>query len=235
MKKILYTLLFLFILCLISCQQEERALQGKGEGYLSLANITLQSESNQIIASRAVDRDLNIEIWDAEGTTKVEDYAAGTVPTKIPLKVGTYTLKAYTQSPDKMDKWTNADKGEQVFYVETQQQQLVIKEDEVTSLSLKVPMINFGVSLSLPDDFDTFFKDYTFKVTVGDRTVTLENGGTAYFAFEAGATFSYTLSATNSDDEKNIGDVKVYSQVNQGTIYCVTYKMEGRSISSVVQ
>lgn len=229
MKKILYTL---FILCLISCQQEEQALQGKGEGYLSLANITLQSESNQIIASRAVDADLNIEIWDAEGTTKVLGYAAGTVPTKIPLEVGAYTLKAYTQDPDNMDEWTNADKGEQVFYVETQ---FVIEEDEVTPLSLEVPLINFGVSLSLPDDFDTFFPTYTFKVTVGDRTVTLENGKAAYFAFEEGATISYTLSATNNDGEKNIGDEEVYSQVNQGTVYCVTYKMEGRSISSVVQ
>lgn len=229
MKKILYTLLF--ILCLISCQQEEQALQGKGEGYLSLANITLQSESNQIIASRAVDADLNIEIWDAEGTTKVLGYAAGTVPTKIPLEVGAYTLKAYTQDPDNMDEWTNADKGERVFYVETQ---LVIKEDEVTSLSLKVPMINFGVSLSLPDDFNTFFKDYTFEVTIGGRTVTLEDKETAYFPYVDGAKIIYTLTAKNSDGESCPSKDDEKTEVTPGTIYKITYTMESRSLYSQI-
>lgn len=230
MKKILYTLL---ILCLISCQQEEQALQGKGEGYLSLANITLQSESNQIIASRAIDTDLNIEIWDAEGTAKVVEYAAGdSIPAKIILEAGTYTLKAYTQSYNETSQWTNEDKGEPVFW---ETESFVIKEDEVTLLSLEVPMINFGVSLSLPDDFDTFFKDYIFKVKVGEREVTLQDGETAYFAFTEGTTISYKLSTINNDDEENSGEETIDSQVNQGTIYCVTYKINGRSISSVVQ
>lgn len=223
MKQLLYLLLFLFTLA--SCQQEEPM---QGEGYLSLSAVTVQSAQVVSLSRTADDEEpLGLRILKDGAVYENHEYAPGTeLPTGFKLPVGEYEIEVYNAA-------YSANKADSaIYYVK---EPFTIETGKFCKKELSVSLYNFGVSLSLPDDFDTFFKDYTFDVTVGTRTVTLKNGETAYFAFEEGATISYKLSATNNDDEENPGKETIYSPISRGTIYCVTYKINGRSISSVVQ
>lgn len=227
MKQLLYLLLFLFTLA--SCQQEETM---QGEGYLFLSTITVQSAQVVSLSRTADDEEpLGLRILKDGAVYENHEYAPGTeIPKGFKLPVGEYEIEVYNAA-------YSANKADSaIYYVK---EPFTIKAGEFCKKELSASLYNFGVSLSLPDDFNTFFKDYTFDVTVGVRTVTLKNGETAYFAFTEGATISYKLSVTNSDNESHEDEVtypkKETEQVNRGTIYCVTYKMEGRSISSVVQ
>lgn len=228
MKQLLYLLLFLFTLA--SCQQEEPM---QGEGYLSLSAVTVQSAQVVSLSRTADDEEpLDLRILKDGEVYESYEYAPGTeIPKGFKLPVGDYEIEAYNAAYFANE----ADKA--MYYVK---KSFTIEAGKLYKEELSASLYNFGVSLSLPDDFNTFFKDdYTFEVTVGDRTVTLKNGETAYFAFAEGATISYKLSVTNSDNESHEDEVtypkEETEQVNRGTIYCVTYKMEGRSISSVVQ
>ena len=109
-----------------------------------------------------------------------------------------------------------------------------VKAGEVTRLEeIKVPMINFGVTLNLPEEFDALFKAYTFTVISGERTVEWKNGEAiepAYFSSDTDVTFSYRLEATNMDGEV-FSQEDTYAGVVAGTVYTVTYEMETQLLS----
>ena len=92
-------------------------------------------------------------------------------------------------------------------------------------------MINFGVTLQLPEEFNTYFKNYAFTVT-SDRSVELKEGETAYFPYNSDkVTFSYSLKATNADGEESEPEGGTRNEVVSGTIYTVSYEMETQSLN----
>lgn len=227
MKQQISPLLFIFFL-LVSCQQESHLLpEEAGKGYLSLSSIELQAETIRPVTTRAVSPDLTIEIVKEDGTT-VAKYEAGAAEAseKIELEAGIYKLKAY--SPNYGTTWTNDEKGEPIYYKE---QDFTIEAEKVRYLTVQVPMVNFGVRLLLPDNFNTWFSSYLFSVQMDNRNVTLQNGETAYFAPvpETSISFQYALSATNADDEA-LSQISNYSDIAGGTIYEITYSMLTRSL-----
>lgn len=150
-QTILYFIAGLFFLT--GCTQEEPSLTESNQvGYLTVEDLTLQQAEQISVGSRAVDADLYVEITDTKATTT---YNPGAVPAKIELTTGTCTVKAYNAAYK--DNTTNAAK----YYAETT---FEIKEGKVEYLSLEVPMVNYGVTLSLPDNFSDWFSDYTFSV-----------------------------------------------------------------------
>lgn len=171
-----YTLIALFLLS--SCQQEDSSLTEIGKGYLSLTSIEVQSEDVTQIGTRAVDADLAIQILSEDEQTTVQSFDAGAAEAsaKIELDPGTYYLVANSTNYGTI--LTNEDAGTPVYYLK---QAFTIESEKVNYLEATVPMTNFGVKLTLPDAFDSQFSSYTFTVSLGDRTVTLQNGGTAYF------------------------------------------------------
>ena len=176
MKQILlYTLI---IFSLVSCQQEDAPLT-VGKGYLSLASLEIGTGTVSSISTRAVSPDIAIEILKADGTPVIKyDAGAAEASGKIELEAGNYILKAY--SPNHNTSYDNNEKGEPKYYKE---QTFTIEPEKVSYLNVKVPMINFGVSLVLPQDIlDTWFNSYTFTITLGDRTLTLQNSETAYLS-----------------------------------------------------
>ena len=126
-------------------------------------------------------------------------------------------------------------KGQAIFFSDATF--FEVKAGEVTRLEeIKVPMINFGVTLKLPEGFDTLFKAYTFSVTLGERTVEWKNGEAiepAYFSSDTDVTFIYRLEATNMDGEV-FSQKDTYDRVVAGTVYTVTYEM-GTQLLSVAQ
>lgn len=227
MKHIPYILVtFLFLLS--SCQQEDTPIEA-GKGFLSLSSIELEAENITTITTRAVSPDLAIEILKADDRTTVKSYEAGAAEAsgKIELEPGEYILKAY--SPNYETTYTAAEKGAPKYYKE---QAFTVISQRVSNLTLQVPMTNIGVRLALPETFGTYFPSYTFSATIGDRTVTLQNGEEAYFERpeSSDTKLQYNLSATNIDNE-TMAEADTYSEaLRPGVCYEVTYSFATRSL-----
>ena len=117
-----------------------------------------------------------------------------------------------------------------MYYTE---QAFTVEAEQTTSVEVSVPMINFGVTFSLPEEYSGYFSSCTFTATVGERSVSLQEGETAYFSYTEGAAFSYTLNATNSDNEPfnqsgSYGGTEAGETISSGTVYTVTYNVETR-------
>lgn len=217
MKQTLYTLLSLFLL--ISCQQED-ILSEQGKGYLQLTDLSLVSPTIESVHTRAVDEDLYVEII---GTDVNNTYEPGTFPNKIELEAGEYTLKAYNEAYK--NKTSNAPQ----YYVETT---FTIQAEKVTYPTISVPMVNVGISLAtLSDELQGLFNDVELSYTTDEQTETvLQPGETIYMDYAEGMTFTYTLTATNADNETFTTERKTYGnvegeKVEPGHCYVITYSL----------
>lgn len=220
MKRIWLYTICLGLVGLFACQQED--LPSVGEtGFLSLENMTVGVANTESISTRAVDNDLYVEISSQDVTPDVTlKYNPGdNIPDKIELGTGRYALKIYNDT-------TLLDETP-VFYKDTI---FDIEAGKVNYLSVKVPMINWGVQLDLPQNFADWFdeENYTFTVKVGKagevKTVELKNEKIAYFPHSSDVTLSYQLGATNNDGELfNSGEIIYDEALSPGTIYVITY------------
>ena len=218
-----HTLLYIATtLLLASCGQEELPLGEQALGYLSLSAVEVEASDVQLISTRAGETDdLIVALTPTgEGTAKEYEYAE-----TISCPPGTYTLEIYSESY----KTENANAPKH-YYKHTEQ--VVIEEGKTTTIEeqeqeqpIQVPMINFGVQLQLPDEFDTWFPTYTFTV----NTKGLKNGETAYFDYSTDVKIAYTLTATNTDNESET-DEGTHSTITSGTIYVITYSLATKSL-----
>lgn len=226
-KNIVYILLGIFLLA--SCQQENEIPSGKG--YLSVEGIELQSQVVTEVASRAVDESLTVDLY--KGGQLVRTLTPEEMQNKIELDPATdYMLKVYSANYGNESTWGNDTKGEPVYYIEVP---FEVTEGATTPLKVQVPMITFAVCLDMSAVTGDWLQGYTFTVTFGGRSVTLQNGETAYFSYAEGVSFDYQLSITNSD-----GEVKEQSgswgtedgeTVAQNTVYTVTYNWATQSLA----
>lgn len=224
-QTILYFIAGLFLLT--GCAQEEPLLTESNQvGYLTVEDLILQQAEQISVGSRAVDADLYVEIADTNATTT---YNPGAVPAKIELTTGTCTVKAYNAAYK--DNTTNAAK----YYAETT---VEIKEGKVEYLSLEVPMVNYGVTLSLPDNFSYWFSDYTFSI--GKKTATetsvLKEGEVIYFDYQKGDVLSYSLKVTSKEEaDGTFMQTGSYGSdegkaIEPGKIYQITYNWATKSL-----
>lgn len=224
-QTILYFIAGLFFLT--SCAQEELSLTESNQvGYLTVEDLILQQAEQISVGSRAVDADLYVEITDTKATTT---YNPGVVPAKIELTTGTCTVKAYNAAYK--DNTTNAAK----YYAETT---VEIKEGKVEYLSLEVPMVNYGVTLSLPDNFSDWFSDYTFSIgkSAATETFSLKEDEVIYFDYQKGDVLSYSLKVTSKEEADgtfmqtgSYGDAEGKA-IEAGKIYRITYNWATKSL-----
>lgn len=221
-QTILYLLLGTFLLA--SCQQEDIS-SNTATGYLVLESIDMQV-SQQTISSRAVDADLYVDILQEDAIFR--QYGPGMVPDRIELPEGTYRLHVYNAAATLPDPYD----GNGVAIFEYTGEPITVEANGTTLIEeIEVPMINFGVTLQLPEEFNTYFKNYAFTVT-SDRSVELKEGETAYFPYNSDkVTFSYSLKATNADGEESEPEGGTRNEVVSGTIYTVSYEMETQSFN----
>ncbi len=220
-QTILYLLLGIFLLA--SCQQEETLPDNAATGYLVLESIDVQV-NQQTVSSRAVDADLYVDILQEDAIFR--QYGPGMVPDRIELPEGTYRLHVYNAAATLPDPYD----GNGVAIFEYTGEPITVEANGTTLIEeIEVPMINFGVTLQLPEEFNTYFKNYAFTVT-SDRSVELKEGETAYFPYNSDkVTFSYSLKATNADGEESEPEGGTRNEVVSGTIYTVSYEMETQS------
>ena len=211
-----HTLLYIATtLLLASCGQEELPLGEQALGYLSLSAVEVEASDVQLISTRAGETDdLIVALTDESEKMTEYDYAE-----TISCPPGTYTLEIYNQA--------YKDKADAAQYYYKHDESVVITEGATEPVEAEVPMINFGVRLQLPDEFKDWFEDYTFTVN-GKK---LKDGETVYFDYSSNAKITYTLTATNTDDEPVETGEKTYNEaVAQGTIYVITYELETQSL-----
>lgn len=221
-QTILYFIAGLFLLT--GCTQEEPSLTESNQvGYLTVEDLTPQQAEQISVGSRAVNADLYVEITDAKATTT---YNPGKVPAKIELAAGTCTVKAYNAAYK--DNTTNAAK----YYAETT---VEIKEGKVEYLSLEVPMVNYGVTLSLPDNFSAWFSDYTFSIgkSAATETFSLKEDEVIYFDYQKGDVLSYSLKVTSK--EEAFTQTGSYGSdegkaIESGKIYQIIYNWETKAL-----
>lgn len=220
-QTILYLLLGTFLLA--GCQQEETLPDNTATGYLVLESIDVQV-NQQTVSSRAVDADLYVDILQEDAIFR--QYGPGMVPDRIELPEGTYRLHVYNAAATLPDPYD----GNGVAIFEYTGEPITVEANGTTLIEeIEVPMINFGVTLQLPEEFNTYFKNYAFTVT-SDRSVELKEGETAYFPYNSDkVTFSYSLKATNADGEESEPEGGTRNEVVSGTIYTVSYEMETQS------
>ena len=231
-----HTLLYIATLCLLltACQQEELPNTKTGYGYLSISELSVNTPQIDVVPSRteAEEEPLTIEIW--KGEEKLQTLTEAELDKKIELEAGTgYTLKVYSSEYGKDKEWTNDNLGAPIYYAE---KTFEILTDRTTQVQVEVPMINFGVSFSFPEEYKEAFPTCNLQVKAGERTVgNIQPGETAYFSYAEGITFNYTLSVTNTDEEPQTVEGTYGEAENEtisaGTVYTVTYEMATRSLS----
>ena len=171
------------------------------------------------------DVEFKIDIWQNGAVYNNHSYKLTTLPAKVKLEKGNYTLKIYKVDNNIGPRYNEYEK------------EFAIEEGKTTNLgSVEMEMQNFGIALTLPGGFSDWFKSYTFTATVGEASKTLKSGEIAYFDFADGLSdFSYELKATNQDGEEKTSE-GYYLKDNTGrpvlaanTIYFINYNMATKS------
>ena len=184
--------------------------------------IILQSgESSLCLVTRAgtssETSDLALKVLDIKGDL-YKQYNAGGIPKKIVLEPGMFTIVVYTENQETWQT-ANGGRGEACYYVEYQVQ---MNFDEIRRDTINVPMINYAVSLKLPEDFHDLFNSHTFALISGNRNTSIQEGETAYLN-PSDSGFAYSLQATNTDGVTHSHSAYKYSDVQSGKHYVVKY------------
>ena len=190
-------------------------------GYLQLQSIATSTIETEEVNTRGVEEDLYTHIT---GNSVDTLFAPGAFPQeKVKLEAGNYELEAYNEAYN--SKTTNAPQ----YYV---QQTFSIEAEKVKYLDVEVPMINVGISLAaFSDELSELFTNpyLTFYTTDPESKQTLQPDETVYFDYSTGMTFSYTLTATNTDNETFTTEVKTYGSEEQpvmpGRCYVISYSL----------
>lgn len=228
MKQTIYIqILSLLMLLVTACSQEELPVNDGNSGYLSLS-VEISDLKVNIVNTKAFDLpdvEFKIDILQNDAVYNNHSYKLTTLPAKVKLEKGNYTLKIYKVDNNIGPRYNEYEK------------EFAIEEGKTTNLGLvEMKMQNFGIALTLPDGFSDWFKSYTFTATVGEASKTLKSGEIAYFDFADGLSdFSYELKATNQDGEEKTSKGN-YLKDNTGrpvlaanTIYFINYNMATKS------
>lgn len=228
MKQTIYIqVLSLLMLLVTACSQEELPVNDGNSGYLSLS-VEVSDLKVNIVNTKAFDLpdvEFKIDILPNGAVYNNHSYKLTTLPAKVKLEKGNYTLKIYQIDNNIGPRYNEYEK------------EFAIEEGKTTNLGLvEMKMQNFGIALTLPDGFSDWFKSYTFTAKVGEASKTLKSGEIAYFDFPVGlSNFSYELKATNQDGEEKIS-IGNYLKDNTGrpvlaanTIYFINYNMATKS------
>lgn len=228
MKQTIYIqILSLLMLLVTACSQEELPVNDGNSGYLSLS-VEVSDLKVNIVNTKAFDLpdvEFKIDILQNGAVYNNHSYKLTTLPAKVKLEKGNYTLKIYQVDNNIGPRYNEYEK------------EFAIEEGKTTNLgSVEMEMQNFGIALTLPDGFSDWFKSYTFTAKVGEASKTLKSGEIAYFDFADGLrNFSYELKATNQDGEEKTSEGN-YLKDNTGrpvlaanAIYFINYNMATKS------
>ena len=222
MSKRLLLYICLILPIFVACTNEEQNPSYEGEGTLVLSGFRCQEVVKSVVKTRStIDSDLALEILASDGSVyRGYEYAAGaTLPGKFSLIPGDYTLHAYTENATTWQSENNG-LGSAVYEI---RESFNVRQDWVTYLDVEVPMINYGVTYSVPEGFSQWFPTCEFTVTGDGRTCPLTSGQSAFFDPANVQGFSFSLHLVNANGEEYDVETKSYANPKRGLLYNVTY------------
>ena len=223
MKRLLY--IFLLFSILVSCSDEEQTSLLQGEGTLVLTDLCRKEVVKSVVKTRnVIDPDLALEILTSDNAVYRDyQYAAGAtlpddVKDKFSLIPGNYTLHAYTEN---RTSWAtdNEGRGSGVYEV---REAFAVQADWVTYLNVEVPLINYGVTYSVPEGFSDWFPTCAFTVAGDGRTCPLTADQIAYFDPANVAGFTFNIHLVNTDGETYDIEPHTYPNPQAGLVYDVS-------------
>lgn len=220
MKRFLY--ITLSMLFLLACSNEDHFATHPGEGTVVLNEVHCQQVTSSVVKTRSiVDEGLALEILTSDGSVyRGYQYPAGaTLPDKFSLIPGTYTLHTFTENESSWPTDNNG-RGSAVYDVS---ESFNVQQDWVTYLDVEVPMINYGVTYTLPDNFSNWFPTCEFTVSGDGRTCPLTADQAAYFDPSNTSGFSFTLHLVNTNGEEYDVESPNYENPQAGLLYNVIY------------
>lgn len=219
-----HTLLYIAAIALLTaCQQEEFPQEAQALGYLSIPAVEIKASDIEIISTRAENEEpLVVELLQGEEVKYSAIYADGMTISCAP---GSYMLQVRSESYDPGKENINVP-----LYFHQVKEPVVIEEGKTETIEdpIKVKMINFGVQLQLPEEFDTWFEEYTFTVNGKE----LKDDETVYFDYSSDTEINYTLTAMNKDGEPFTKESSSTAEcwegktIAAGTIYIISYAWE---------
>ena len=216
-----YLLLLLMLAALQGCGTDESTAP-QSEGTMVLSDISCKNVPRAVLKTRnAIDSDLAIEILASDDHVyRGYQYGAGeALPDKFSLIPANYTLHAYTENAETWES-SNGGLGSAIYEV---REPFSVQEDWVTYLHVQVPMVNYGVTYSVPELFSSWFPTCEFTVSGGGRSCPITASQTAYFDPASGDGFRFTLHLVNGDGESYDLEAQSYENPKAGLIYNVTY------------
>ena len=218
-----HTILYIASILLCASCGQEFALE-QTLGHLSLSDVSMEASDVQLISTRAEgDEPLIVELLQGEEVKYSETYTDGMTLSCAP---GSYTLQIRSES------YGTDENAAKYYYLHGP---VEVKEGETTPIEepIEVPMINFGVTFSWPEDLKGF-TEIKFNVEYGSTSKEIQTGETAYFDISDGKIISYSLSAKNEDMDPVFTKGSYGDEENEtlkaGTIYTVFYKLETQTL-----
>lgn len=189
MRKIILILSFVFLVC--SCRKETMA-DGRS-GWLCIEDISVGGWSAKGTRG-VVDSDFSISILDGGGAL-VQEFAAGSVPSKIALPAGNYTLSACSSN---INDWKQANSlgGAPAYRDDVD---FTIESEMYCYVKITAPMVNYGIRFSVDEGLNQWFTQFSLSADgTSGRSLSLLPGVTGWFEDE---TITVSLNATNTDGD----------------------------------
>lgn len=214
-----YSLIFLFLLVLIACQDESK----EGFGYLQLASVELNKTIiPETKAEGGISEKLALDILKDESVIKHTEDWTTIKGESLLLPTGDYVVKAYSVGKDIEGVGFDV----QPYY--SGLCKVTVEKDIAKPVEVICKLAQCVVSVNYTDNFKKSFKTYTCKVEnkYGAVDFTMDETRSAYFPV---ASISATLSLINTDNNvftfsKDIAEVKAqyhyklnYDVTNEGT------------------
>lgn len=219
MKRLAYILLMLPLFA--ACSDEQPFVMAEGEGALVLQTLSREQAGRTTVTTRnSVDADLALEILTSDNLVyRGYAYAAGAaVPDRFSLLPANYTLHAYTENQATW-RTDNNGRGSAVYEI---RKPFSVQQDWVTYLDVQVPMINYGVTYTLPANFASWFPTCQFTVSADGRTCPLTTDQAAYFDSANIAGFTFNMHLVNTDGEAYDIEPQTYENPKAGMLYNVS-------------
>lgn len=191
------------VICLFACNNQQEVMV---PGYLSLANIEFSCDDEILPATKAMNNTLKVEI--IQQGSVVASYEPATIPERIELAPGDYTLHAFSVNIDEPQ-----DGSWEPLY-ETFQD-FVITEGELTTVRALARQTNTGVYVTYSDEFKANFTDLSITVSSATRTVIItgDDPELRFFSVPTDGILRYRITATNQDQEIFVSEERIISDV----------------------
>lgn len=184
-------LILFFVLLVCSCRKVETF--GDGCGWLCIEDISVVGSSEKGTRG-AVDSGFSISILD-EGGALVQEFAAGSVPSKIALPSGNYTLSACSSN---INDWQVAEGGAGAAAYRDDVA-FTIEPEMYCYVKIVAPMVNYGIRFLVDDTLNQWFSLFSLSADgSSSRSLSLLPGVTGWFDDE---TITVSLNATNTDGD----------------------------------